>query len=79
MSKAPLNDKQRSVYEFLISQLNGGLPPTVREICEHTGIKSTSTVHGILNVLEKEGYIIRDAGYSRAIKLDMGMIPLWCR
>lgn len=80
MSKAPLTDKQRAVYEFLISQLNGGLPPTVREICDHTGIKSTSTVHGILGVLEKEGYIVRDAGYSRAIKLDMGtnasMVPL---
>ncbi len=80
MSKAPLTNNQRAVYDFLISQLNGGLPPTVREICEHTGIKSTSTVHGILGVLEREGYIIRDAGYSRAIKLDMGteasMVPL---
>lgn len=80
MSKTPLTDNQRAVYDFLISQLNGGLPPTVREICEHTGIKSTSTVHGILGVLEREGYIVRDAGSSRAIKLDMGsdtsMVPL---
>ena len=80
MSKKALTDNQRAVYDFLISQLNGGLPPTVREICEFTGIKSTSTVHGILGVLEKEGYIVRDAGSSRAIKLDMGtptsMVPL---
>ena len=58
----------------------GGFPPTVREICNNTGIKSTSTVHGILTLLEEEGYIVRDAKYSRAIKLDTGydssMVPL---
>ena len=57
-----------------------GFPPTVREICNNTGIKSTSTVHAILGVLEEEGYIVRDAKYSRAIKLDMpssaAMVPL---
>ena len=48
-----------------------GLPPTVREICAATGIKSTSTVHSILSILEDEGYIVRDAKSSRAIRLDM--------
>lgn len=80
MSKAPLNEKQLSVYNFLVKEMSSGFPPTVREICLATGIKSTSTVHGILNVLEEEGYIVRDAGCSRAIRLeseyDSSMVPV---
>lgn len=80
MSKRALTEKQQSVYNYIVKQMADGFPPTVREICTNTGIKSTSTVHAILGVLEDEGYIIRDAKYSRAIKLDMGydssMVPL---
>ena len=80
MSKTPLSEKQQAVYNYLVTTLSGGLPPTVREICLATGIKSTSTVHGILSALEEEGYIIRDPKNSRAIRLDMdyesAMVPL---
>lgn len=80
MSKAPLTEKQQAVYNFLVQQMSSGFPPTVREICVATGIKSTSTVHGILSLLEDEGYIVRDPKNSRAIRLDTGyesaMVPL---
>ena len=48
MSKQPLTEKQERVYQFLVKCSGDGLPPTVREICAATGIKSTSSVHGIL-------------------------------
>ncbi len=80
MSKTPLTEKQQQVYNFLVKEMSQGLPPTVREICAATGIKSTSTVHAILSALEEEGYIIRDAKNSRSIRLDMdfqsAMVPL---
>ena len=80
MSKTPLNEKQTAVYTFLVQQMSEGFPPSVREICSATGIKSTSTVHAILNTLEEEGYILRDPKNSRSIRLDMGspsaMVPL---
>lgn len=80
MSKAPLTEKQQQVYNFLVKELSQGLPPTVREICTATGIKSTSTVHAILSALEDGGYIIRDAKNSRSIRLDSdfqsAMVPL---
>lgn len=80
MSKQPLTQKQMAVYQCIMNQMASGFPPTVREICAETGIKSTSTVHAILNVLEEEGYIRRDAKNSRAIRLDReydaSMIPL---
>ena len=80
MQKNPLTEKQESVYKFLVKKMGSGLPPTVREICEATGIKSTSTVHAILSALEEAGYISRDARYSRAIRIeaesDSAMVPL---
>ena len=80
MDKAPLTAKQEAVYNFLVKKMQNGIPPTVREICNATGIKSTSTVHAILGVLEEQGYILRDAKYSRAIRLendfDASMVPL---
>lgn len=79
MEKRPLSESQAKVYKFLVSRMNR-VPPTVREICSETGIKSTSTVHGILQVLEREGYIERDAKYSRSIRIeneyDSAMVPL---
>ncbi|MBO5725510.1 MAG: repressor LexA [Clostridia bacterium] len=70
MDRPTLSEKQLKVYNFLVKKSSSGLPPTVREICLATGIKSTSTVHAILSVLEEGGYIYRDAGCSRAIRIE---------
>ncbi len=70
MSRPTLTEKQAKVYKYLVKVAAEGLPPTVREICNKCSIKSTSTVHGILDVLEENGYISRDARCSRAIKIN---------
>ncbi len=43
------------------------LSPSVREICEGVGIRSTSTVHRYLHRLEEEGYLHMADGKNRAI------------
>ena len=70
MSKRPLNEKQTRVYKYLVECLADSLPPSVREIASACGIKSTSTVHAILSILEEEGYISRDPRNSRAIRIE---------
>ena len=70
MKKKTLAGKQLEVLEFLKSELcNKGYPPSVREICEAVGLKSTSTVHGHLERLEKKGLIRRDPSKPRAIEI----------
>ncbi|MBO5852556.1 MAG: transcriptional repressor LexA [Clostridia bacterium] len=69
MSRPKLSEKQLNVYNFLVKAISGGFPPSVREICNKTGIKSTSTVHGILSILEENGYIERDPRNSRSIRI----------
>ena len=65
-----LNEKQIEIFEFIKEQqLLKGYPPSVREICAAVGLKSTSTVHGHLNKLEKLGYIRRDPTKPRAIEI----------
>ena len=80
MSKPELSAKQILVYNYLVKALASSIPPTVREICSATGIKSTSTVHAILSALEENGYIIRDAKFSRSIRIagsgDSAMVPV---
>lgn len=46
-----------------------GFPPTVREIGEATGTRSSSLVHHHLAVLERDGLITRDPIKSRTIRL----------
>ena len=65
----PLNDKQQRVLAFVKERLQDDIPPSVREICEATGIKSTSTVHACLKRLEDDGYIDRRSGQNRAIRM----------
>ena len=75
----PLNEKQQKILTFLKERAQDGLPPTVREICAAAGIKSTSTVHAYLKVLEDEGYISRKSGLNRAIRLpgeSVARVPL---
>lgn len=75
----PLNEKQQKVLSFLQERAQDGLPPTVREICAAAGIKSTSTVHAYLKTLEENGYISRQTGLNRAIRLpgeSVARVPL---
>lgn len=65
-----MQDRHRRIvtvlHEFLT---NLGYPPSIREICERTGITSTSMVNRYLDQLEEWGIIERDSGISRGIRL----------
>lgn len=63
-----LTEKEAKVFKVISEFLSNGIPPTVREICAETGIKSTSSVHRFLEILEEKGYIER-FGNSRGIRI----------
>ncbi|MGI6113596.1 MAG: transcriptional repressor LexA [Mahellales bacterium] len=65
-----LSKKQKRILDFIKSEIEKkGYPPSVREICDGVGLKSTSTVHGYLTRLEKKGFIRRDATKPRTIEV----------
>ena len=65
-----LSAKQEEIYNVIKdSILNKGYPPSVREIGELVGLKSTSSVHAHLNSLEKKGFIKKDPTKPRTIEI----------
>ena len=63
-----LKDREQKVLDFMKAEISrAGYPPTVREICNALGIKSTSTVHKDIASLERQGYLRKDPAKPRAL------------
>jgi len=58
------SDKPTAILKFL-REYSHFYPPTVREIGAAVGLKSSSTVHTHLSVLESKGLIARKPGGPR--------------
>ena len=66
----PRGDNQQRILDFIKTEIQTkGYPPSVREIAQAVGLKSTSTVHGHLQRLEKRGLLHRDAMKPRAMEV----------
>jgi repressor LexA len=64
-----LTDRQKEVLEFISESISArGYPPTLREIGERMGIRSTNGVNDHLKALEKKGYLAREDLKSRALR-----------
>lgn len=69
-AKSELSKREEQILDLLKKGIaENGYPPTVREICAQTGLRSTATVHGYLKKLEQKGYIIKADDKPRAITL----------
>ncbi len=65
-----LSDLQRSILQYIRDSLEGrGRPPSIREIGEEFGIRSTNGVRYHLSILEREGLIHRQGRVSRGIQI----------
>jgi repressor LexA len=64
-----LTDRQQQILDFISSSITErGYPPTLREIGEHFGIRSTNGVNDHLKALEKKGVLRREDLKSRAMR-----------
>lgn len=63
-----LTDRQREVLEFIQDRIRAwGYPPTIREIGEHLGIRSTNGVADHLKALKRKGYLSHGERKSRTL------------
>jgi repressor LexA len=68
-----LTARQRTILAVIRDSVQRrGYPPSIREICDQAGLASTSSVAHQLGVLEKKGYIKRDAKLPRAVNVSDG-------
>jgi len=71
MTERPLTARQSEILNYLRDSIDSrGLPPTIREIGEAFGIRSTKGVEDHLAALERKGFIRRERGKSRAIEIS---------
>jgi repressor LexA len=65
-----LTPRQRAILQVIHEHVDEhGYPPSVREIGDAVGLRSPSSVHAQLEVLEDKGYLRRDPTKPRALEL----------
>lgn len=65
-----LNEKESEMYRYICDFTEEhGYPPSVRDIQHALVIKSTATVHSYLTKLEMKGYIQKEQGKSRTLRI----------
>ncbi|HJL43164.1 MAG TPA: transcriptional repressor LexA [Myxococcales bacterium LLY-WYZ-16_1] len=70
-----LTPRQRQILDFITRRIDDqGYPPTIREIGEEMGIRSTNGVNDHLKALERKGFLRREGLKSRALRpVDMAV------
>ena len=72
-----LPPRQALVLQYLRTRiLESGIPPTMREIAKHLGIRSPNGVLRHLLALQRKGLIRRQAAKARGISLVEGAVAL---
>ena len=70
-TRATIDNTLTKIYDYIIEFIGKeGYPPSVRDICQGTGIRSTSTVHSHLKRLQDSGKLDYTAGRRRAISIN---------
>jgi repressor LexA len=71
-----LTEVQQKIQAYIEYSLDSrGVPPSMREICDNTGLSSTSSVSHQLNQLERAGYIKRHANTARTLEILQRLTP----
>ena len=67
----PLTPKEQLIFDYIKENLKkNGYSPSIRDIRTALDIKSTSTVHTYLERLERKGYIHKENGKSRTLRIE---------
>lgn len=70
MASKILSAKRKAILEYIERfTLENGFAPSVREIGEAVGLRSPSTVHSHLKILEDSGYLQKSKGKTRTVSV----------
>jgi repressor LexA len=64
-----VSDTRERIYSFVKDRILAGVPPTVREVQQALGFKSTATAREHLDRLVSDGRLVRESGLSRGFRL----------
>lgn len=70
MANTELTPRQQNILDFVYEfQQQNGYPPSIREIGEFFGIRSTNGVSDHLRALERKGFLSRNGHLSRSLQV----------
>jgi repressor LexA len=71
-----LTERQKSVFEYIRQRLAGtGVAPTLQEIADTFGFKSTASAQKHIALLEKKGFLRREKHQKRGLVLTESSLP----
>ncbi|MDI9600889.1 MAG: transcriptional repressor LexA [Acidobacteriota bacterium] len=72
----PLSGRRKDVLQAIREHIaEKGFPPSVREIGERTGLRSSCTVQRHIEVLIEKGYLRRDGSKARTLEVVCDSVP----
>ena len=75
MAKTPPGETRAKVHEFVLRRILDGAPPSVREVQEEFGFRSTATVREHLDALVEAGTLEQESGRDRGYRVPGGFVP----
>ena len=71
-----LTKRQRQILDYISDYIcESGYPPTIREICDEMGLKSTNGVSEHIETLRRKGFLIKDGEKSLARAMRPKHLP----
>ena len=68
-----LKDREKRILEYIANcYTEKGYAPSVRDIQQEIGVRSTATVYGYIEKLVEKGYLKKDPNKSRSLRPDFG-------
>ena len=66
-----IDEKISKVYDFIVEfTKENGFPPSIREICANTNIKSTATAYSYVEKLKTKGLLSKTSTKNRTLKVS---------
>lgn len=75
MPKTPPGATRTKIHEFVCRRILTGAPPSVREVQDQFGFKSTATVREHLDALVAIGLLAQEAGRDRGYRIPGAFVP----
>jgi len=75
MPKTPPGQSRKKIHDFVSKRILLGAPPSVREVQDAFGFKSTATVREHLNALVEEGVLEQHSGKDRGYRIPGAFVP----
>ncbi|MGR8921904.1 MAG: transcriptional repressor LexA [Gammaproteobacteria bacterium] len=75
MPKTPAGETRAAIRDFVVRRILLGAPPSVREVQDEFGFRSTATVREHLHALVEAGALEHESGRDRGYRIPGAFLP----